>query len=445
MRWSAPWILWLLVRPCLPIPQMGPSSRTGPVPWAGTKTTRLSYRPSPAGRHESCRRWVAASLMTAPDGGHVAMRRWDPTRRSLARPVAPRLRGATHLSSRVIAPSPWGRRSASGRSTRCRSAPHPPAAALLWRRGGGPAHPHHRLQERRAVGGTEPGARIPAVTGAVVVVVTGRDVSEGGRVPVERREERRHGRAQLLLEQRRQTGPQGSHGTRPAHDRRLPVDEHPVAGRRIGHTRDVGHAATDVVRRSGRPRRGRHPGLEARYGIDAADASAGAAPVGVPHRFSGDRTVGGSQPRATATHHMRTRRRVVGVDVAVVHAVGRQVVTRCRVHRRPDRRRGQERLVHRLPGLRRPPARVLRQAPADRDDRRLVHLVVDGGEDRVGEALQGVVREVDDDVGVRDRPDDLDVEGDLAVRVCGSPVGRLAARPTPTAVTVGGTRPSSVK
>ena len=68
----------------------------------------------------------------------------------------------------------------------------------------------------------------------------------------------------------------------------------------------------------------------------------------------------------------------------------------------------------------------LGRAPADRDDRRLVDVVVDGGRDRVEEALVGVGREVDGDRRLgRDRRRDLDVEHHLAVGAVG--VGRMVA------------------
>src|SRR5271157_4568902 len=152
-----------------------------------------------------------------------------------------------------------------------------------------------RLQERGAVRTTPTAARIPSWTGAVIAIITGRDVVECSRILgkalVQVRIQVAHGVAQRLIEERNQAGPQRGHSAGSSHGKTRAVHLDLVAGRRVGIAGNVGKPpAFEVPRILG----WRHIGigLPRREGEGIADPATGCATIGkiVPYDFARNRT-----------------------------------------------------------------------------------------------------------------------------------------------------------
>jgi hypothetical protein len=216
-----------------------------------------------------------------------------------------------------------------------------------------------------------------------------------------------------LLEQGREPSPQRRDRAGSADDERLPVDEHLVASLGVSVTGHVRDAATVTSTRVGR--RGVDRRLVGRHRRDAGNPATGRAPAGVrPHRLGGDLTRSGLEPGAAAADDNGTGRWEVDVRLAVRDPVAAAVVTRRGEDTDSEQCGRLERLSHGCPRCARP--LILRLAPADRDDAGLVGLVVDRGEDRVGETLVGVRCEVHGDPSAgSDRPDNLHIKHHFAV------------------------------
>jgi hypothetical protein len=218
-----------------------------------------------------------------------------------------------------------------------------------------------------------------------------------------------------LLEQRGQAGPEGRHSTRSADDECLAVHEHLIARVRVGHGRDVGHAAPHPTARV--RRRWVETRLVGRDREMVADPAPGC-PRGVPHGLTGDRPARRLECRATAGHGKRGGRRKVCVGETIGNPVGGPVVPAGTEDVDAERVGGLEGGVHCVHRLRRPVG--LRRSPADRDDGDVVGRVVDSRVDSVQETLVSVGCEIDHDGGSRrDRPCHLDVQVDLAVGAVG--------------------------
>ena len=234
----------------------------------------------------------------------------------------------------------------------------------------------------------------------------------------------RHFVPEGLLDQGGEPGPERRDGTGAADYCRGAVDHDLIAGIRVGVAGNVRHPPSGPVPRIGRDR---IDGLlEGRDREQVADPSAGC-PVAriIPDRFPGDGTPGGPQRSPAAPDGTGAGGREVGVRQPVADAITRAVVARGHEDRDAERGGREDGLVQRGDRLLSPP--ILRGSPADGENRRLVDLVMDSGRHRVDEALLGVLGEVHGDLGLRgDRPDNLDIEFDLAVRTVRIPSGRVA-------------------
>ena len=144
----------------------------------------------------------------------------------------------------------------------------------------------------------------------------------------------------------------------------------------------------------------------------------------VPDDLGGDGGAAADELGSSAAEHVRAGGGEV--DVVAVGAVGGTVVAGGDGDGDAESGGGLAGGVEGVHGLRGPTG--LGAAPADGDDAGVVGGVVDRGGDGVDEALVGVGREVDDDLGAgRDGGRHFDVEHDFAVGAVGVAGGVLAA------------------
>jgi hypothetical protein len=180
-------------------------------------------------------------------------------------------------------------------------------------------------QQLRPIGTPESGARIPSRTcakGAVVALSNVVKSRRFDRLRVDQRVEIPDWFSRLLIDERHQRCPQRRNRAGAAEHSTLAIDENVIPGVWVGIAGDIRHTS---------PAPGNAecalPGWKREHATKSA-ATGSSTGLVVPDRFFDDLIVRSLQCGATTAQYERIGGRKVHVVIAVIHSVGRAIVTR---------------------------------------------------------------------------------------------------------------------